>query len=61
MFHLFRHFCEELPEGNTVFGDSRIASPKVLVWAKEENGLWMILKISGISKSKNINVSLRQS
>ena len=40
-FSLFEFFCEELPVGNTVFGDSRFCSPKILAWGKKEFGLRM--------------------
>ena len=52
IIELFRYFCEDLPEGNTVFGDSRFTSAKVLAWAKQEYGFRITFTISGTSTSR---------
>jgi len=39
MFKLFLFFCDDLPEGTTVYIDSRFCTSKVLAWAKEELGI----------------------
>ena len=52
-FRLFQHFCKDLPPENTVIGDSRFCSPKILAWAKSEYNLRIVFMYSSNSQQQN--------